>query len=113
MWFLKKKSEQLEPGSDRVAARIAGRIIRWQVSLAARINSRVNRYSKTGQRKFLWFFCAAWIAIVCFNFLHGLKATTIHTVQPNYLPAHIGQPSDIPKPANRPMPQTDSLTIKK
>ncbi|MCR8561946.1 hypothetical protein KXD93_30105 [Mucilaginibacter sp. BJC16-A38] len=113
MRFLNNKREGGDPGAERTASRIAAQIIRWQISVAAKINRRVNRYTKAGQRKFLWVFCAVWIAGICFNFFHAQQTTTIRKVRPDYLPVHIGQPSDIPEPDKKPIPRTDSLTIKK
>ncbi|WDF78990.1 hypothetical protein PQ469_03090 [Mucilaginibacter sp. KACC 22773] len=113
MQFLNKKREEGDPGAERIAARIAAQIIRWQISVVTTINRRVNRYTKAGQRKFLWMFCAVWIAVICFNFFHAQQTTTIGKVRPDYLPIHIGQPSDIPEPDKKPILRTDSLTIKK
>lgn len=113
MRFLNKKREEGNPGAERTATRIAAQIIRWQISIAAKINQRANRYTKAGQRKFLWVFCAVWIAVICFNFFHARETPPIRSVRPNYLPVHIGQPSDIPEPDKKPILRTDSLTIKK
>lgn len=113
MRFLNKKREEGNPGAERTANRIAAHIIRWQITVATIINRRLNRYTKAGQRKFLWVFCAAWIVVICFNFFHAQQTPTIRNVKSNYLPVHIGQPSDIPEKDKKPTPATDSSTIKK
>ncbi|MCR8561999.1 hypothetical protein KXD93_30370 [Mucilaginibacter sp. BJC16-A38] len=113
MRFLNRNREEVNPGAERTASRIAAQIIRWKICVAAKINRRVNRYTKAGQRKFLWLFCAVWIAVICFNFFHAQQTKTIGSVRPDYLPVHIGQPSGIPEPNKKPIPRTDSLNTKK
>jgi len=111
MRLSKRKTATSDHGKEQVAARIAAQIIRWQCSLSEKINNRVNRFTKTGQKKFLWLFCVIWIAVVCFNLFRSRGQSTIHAVKPNFLPTHIGQAFDIPRP--KPIQATDSLTIKK
>lgn len=113
MQLFKRKAQYAGKGTEQTAARIAAHIIRWQVLLAMKINRRVNRHTQTGQRKCLWVFCAAWVAVVCLNFFHAQQQPTIRAVQPNFLPAHIGQASDLPRTFPKPIAKTDSLILKK
>jgi hypothetical protein len=113
MRFFNRKPENSNPQTEQIAGRIAGRIVKWQLTISAKVNGRVNRFTKASQRKFLWVFCAVWIAVVCYNFFRGQQHQTIKGVKPNYLPAHIGQASDLPKHLPEPIQKTDSLTIKK
>jgi hypothetical protein len=113
MRFFNRKTEPAGKGTEQLAAHIAAQIIRWQVAIASKINARANRYSKPAQRKLLWLFCAAWLAAVCFNFFYAQNKRTIRAARPNFLPAHIGQASDLPRAIPKPIAKTDSLILKK
>jgi hypothetical protein len=113
MQLFKKRTETIDEGKEQLAGRIAFSIIRWQMKLSAVINKAMNKYSKTTQKKSLWLFCAIWVLITGFNIFRSQRQVTIQAVKSNYLPAHIGKPSEIPKQTLKPVRQTDSLTIKK
>ena len=113
MQLFNSKTEAAGKGTEQTAARIAAHIIRWQVLLAMKINRRVNQHTQTRQRKFLWVFCAAWLAVVCFNFFYAQNKRTIPAFRPDFLPVHIGQASDLPRATSNPAGKTDSLILKK
>jgi hypothetical protein len=112
MRLFNRKPESAAPGTDQIAARIANHIIKWQLALSRKVNKQVNRYTKACQKRLLWIFCAAWAVVIGLNFFQSRKKAAMRTVEPNYLPAHIGRPSDIPEPSTKLKKRTDSLTIK-
>ncbi|MDB5122377.1 MAG: hypothetical protein JWP94_506 [Mucilaginibacter sp.] len=106
MNFFKSKQQQPDQTGDQIARTIADRIIQWQHLLAAKLNKRVNRYSKRRQKWLLWIFCGLFACslIICLIIPFQNEVTT---QDHNYQPVHIGLPSEVP---TRP---TDSLTTKK
>lgn len=104
--MLRSKQQQ-----DELAKAIATKIIRWQGTLAAVLNMRANRLSKSTQKWALLFLCflATSGLILCLVVPYGRIAVS----KPGsiYQSSHIGLPSGQPEP--NPPKLTDSLTIKK
>jgi hypothetical protein len=111
MNFLKRKNQQPDEAGERLARTIADQILHWQNLLAAKMNKRINRYSKQRQKWLLGIFCvvSAGFLILCVLVPFGKRA--MRMPGRNYQPAHIGLPSDVPV-AKRHLKTTDSLTTK-
>ena len=105
----RNKQQQINAATEQLAGRIAGRIIKWQSSLAKALNERVNHLSKAHQKWLLAAFCvaAAGGLILCLISPYG-KIAAINPAG-SYQPAHIGTASDSPVP----LKQTDTINTKK
>jgi hypothetical protein len=111
MNFLKRKTRQPDETGDLLARTIASRILHWQNLLAAKMNKRINRYSKNRQKWFLCIFCGvtAMGLVICLIVPFGRIAMDMPGH--NYQPVHIGLPSGMPaKPTH--LKSIDSLTTK-
>ena len=112
MDFLKRKLRRPDETGDRLARMIADHILHWQNLLAAKMNRRINRYSKKRQKWLLWIFCglSASGLVICLVMPFGKRAMKMQAR--NYQPVHIGLPSELlPKPVY--FKSMDSLTTKK
>ena len=111
MIMFRNKQKHTDPAQDDLAKTIAAKIIRWQSALAAVLNTRANRLSKSTQKWALLFLCflATSGLILCLVVPYGSIAVS----KPGsiYQSSHIGLPSGQPKP--NPLKLTDSLTLKK
>lgn len=100
-----------DAAKDRLAMNIAGQIIAWQRLLAAKLNKKINGYSKERQKRLLWIFCAVSSCILIISILVPLgKMKSMQ--ENNFHPTHIGLPSVLPRKTT-PVKTTDSLTTKK
>jgi len=112
MRLFKNKIKPQEPENDRVAQIIAKQIIKWQTQGSNRINHWINGYSRKKQRVIVILFC---ILITC-ALLTALTPyawqVSLH-VKANYIPRHIGEPSDRIMPGHPTNKTTDSITNKK
>lgn len=111
MIFLKKKQQAPDAARDRLAMNIAGQIIVWQRLLAAKLNNRINGYSKAHQKRLLWIFCGISSCILTISILVPLSKMKSRPGS-NFQPTHIGLPSVLPRKTS-PVKTTDSLTTKK
>jgi hypothetical protein len=104
--MIRNKQQQSNAATEQLAKVIAIKIIKWQSSLASKLNARINRLSRSCQKWLLFAFCAVSTAglVFCLIAPYGKIATNI--AGSSYQPTHIGLPSGRPQP-------TDSLTIKK
>ena len=111
MIFLKKKQQVQDAARDRLAINIAGQIIAWQRLLAAKLNKKINGYSKERQKRLLWIFCGVSSCILIISILVSLSK--MKSMQGNnFHPTHIGLPSVLPRKTT-PVKTTDSKTTKK
>jgi len=111
MIFLKKKQQTPDAARDRLAMNIAGQIIAWQRLLAAKLNKKINGYSKAHQKRLLWIFCGISSCSLIMSSLVPLSKMK-NMRGNNFQPTHIGLPSVLPRKIP-PIKTTDSLTIKK
>ncbi len=96
--------------TDKVAASLAGNIIKFQLRWSGWLNQRFNAYSTRGKKRIIIVF----VLLTSVLLLAGSFCSfyTLPKLSQNYTTAHIGLPSDLPKPhiSNRQL--TDSLTKK-
>jgi hypothetical protein len=111
MRFLKSKPEQYGVKKDRTAALIAAQIISWQIALSRRLNHWINGYTARKQRMLLLLFFAAITGSLALSLFSDHSKMPIHQ-SGNYIPAHIGKPSDNVSPGHT-VGRTDSVTSKK
>lgn len=112
MFFRNRKNEGEDTATDRMAERIATRLIRWQQLVAAKVNRRINRVGKPVQKKLFWIACAAWSGILTLNIYWYYHHWTVSNSQEPYMPVHIGEASKPPVHLKKDQ-TTDSLTIQK
>lgn len=111
MIVLKKKQRAPDAAKDPLAMNIAAQIIAWQRLLAAKLNKRINGYSKVHQKRLLWIFCGVSSCIIIISILVPVgKMKNVRGI--NYQPTHIGMPSVLPRKTAH-IKTTDSLITKK
>jgi hypothetical protein len=102
------KEQRTNEGVEQLATAIAASIINIQRRIAARLNKQANRITRSRQ---LWMLAICYILIagaLISNLLCPHKMVTTSSAK-NYIPTHIGMPSELPRKTK----PTDSLTIKK
>ncbi len=112
MHLFKNKNRTPDPENDRVAQFIAGQIIRWQRRTSNWVNHWINGYSRKKQRLVLILSGILVTGLLIISLIRGIWQIPLHANR-NYIPPHIGEPSDtlrLKEPGNK---ITDSLTSKK
>jgi hypothetical protein len=84
---------------EELARAIALKIIKWQSGLATFLNAWINHFSKKQQRWLLAAFCTLFAAGLVLCLLEPYGKTVMTNPDSNYMPIHIGLPSELPKPA--------------
>jgi hypothetical protein len=97
--------------ADKVAARVACFIVNQQLCCAMWLNKRFNAFSKQQKKRTLIFAGLLFATLLALGLIPSLY--TIPSLSQNYTAAHIGQPSELPKPGFGKPQLTDSITIKK
>ncbi|MDN5286554.1 MAG: hypothetical protein JWR38_2828 [Mucilaginibacter sp.] len=112
MSIFKNQIKSQEPEDDRVAKIIAGQIIRWQAQASHRLNRWINGYSRKKQRIILMLSGILTAGALITSLTPYAGQVPLHT-KGNYIPQHIGEPSErirLKDPTNK---TTDSITNKK
>lgn len=105
------KNKTISILTDKVAARLANLIIVIQQRVSEWLNQRFNAYSTQGKKRIIIVFglvISIFLVVGSFSSFY-----TIPKLSQNYTSAHIGLPSDLPKPLFTKRQLTDSLTKKK
>jgi hypothetical protein len=104
--MIRNKQQQPNAATEQLAKAIALKIIKWQSSLARRLNARINRLSIAYQKWLLLAFCAVSSVslVICLIAPYGKIASS--DAGSSFQAIHIGLPSGQPEP-------TDSITNKK
>ena len=97
--------------ADKVAARLAGRILMAQGCLAARLNAWFNTFPARRQQ-YIVITGGFVLAVVLITGALPARYRIPGVNQAHFLP-HIGRASDVPYPHGRKQQLTDSLTNKK
>ena len=105
MFFRNGKNEGADTATDRMAERIAAKLIHWQQLVAAKVNRRINRVGKPVQKKMFWIACAAWSGILTLNIYWYWNHRAVNNTPGSYLPVHIGQASKPPVRLKKIKPQ--------
>ncbi|MCQ6958310.1 hypothetical protein [Mucilaginibacter aquariorum] len=98
--------------ADQVAERLAKIIIRWQQTIATKLNRQINQVSKRAQKRVFWIICLAWVVVIAISTLSNWHGSALSKSPNPYAPVHIGQSSE-PHLRLGKDKTTDSLTIKK
>ncbi len=94
--------------SNKVADMLANVIIKVQIACSNWLNQKFNAFSTQGKKRLLiaiGFMTSCFLIAGSFCFFY-----TIPKLSQNYSSAHIGMPSDMPKPIINEHQLTDSLT---
>lgn len=94
--------------SNKVAGLLANAIIKGQVCCSTWLNQKFNGYSTQGKKRLL-----ISIGLIAAIFLITGSFSSFYSIpklSQNYTSAHIGMPSELPKPAINVHQLTDSLT---
>ena len=94
--------------SNKVAGLLANAIIKVQVGCSTWLNQKFNGYSTRGKKRLL-----ISIGLIASIFLMADSFSSFYPIprlSQNYTSAHIGMPSELPKPAISVLQLTDSLT---
>lgn len=86
-------------------------IVNRQLRCAMWLNKRFNSFSKQQKKRTLIIAGLLFATLLALGLVPSFY--TIPTLSPNYTSAHIGQPSELPKPGFGKPQLTDSITIKK
>jgi hypothetical protein len=107
----KQHQDAVHRVNERLAALIAGRVVRFQYMIAAAMNRWFNAYS-VRQKKWILFSFGLLVSTVLITGVCSSFYTIPLQAAQNYSSAHIGQPSKIPHQKINNNQLTDSLTIK-
>ncbi len=94
--------------SNKLAGLLANAIIKVQAGCSTWLNQKFNSYSTQGKKRLL-----ISIGMIASTFLIAGSITSFYPIprlSQNYTSAHIGMPSELPKPVINVHQLTDSLT---
>jgi hypothetical protein len=109
--FKNKQNEAAQIMSERLAAMIAEKLVRFKYRIASAMNKWFNAYS-TNHKKWIVFSVGLLVSMILITGVCGTYYTIPLQTAHNYSAAHIGMPSEIPHRKSNNNQITDSLTIK-